>query len=693
MSNKFMQIGPTQSGTRNVFAGATVFTLSGQADAFTANLRLAITGSAGVNPTTWIVRVQQGIWVEEWYGETTGGANVALIFSDVFFIASEAITITLENDAPADTAVVVEATLFGQIISSGQQIAVPIERSPNDTRAITFSFAGPSLTLTGTRSINDGTFTAVSGVISYLRSEGGVDLYTLSYNAADRPTAEGVVRYRFVRSGWVSGDLERFVTLRVASNTVGTNLDKTGYGLAAGAVTSTTVADGAITVAKIADNAITAAKIATNAITAAKIATDAITAAKIATGAFTSTKFAAGAFDAVWTVTTRTLTTVGDSAGVTTLLSRVTALLQTKAQADTDQATLVTEINQNETKIDGIKAKTDQLLFTGTNVNANSQVVADKTGYALTAGERTAIATAVEQAILNDGDGQAVLNAIVGAIGNQNIDQIALVAAIRADIERNGGMLDIVPTLAEIEASTVLAKQSGFTGLATSANVTAAQTALTTEINQNETKIDGIKAKTDVLTFTGSNVHANAQVVSDKANYNLADNAITAAKIATGAFTDTKFATGAFNAVWTVATRTLTAVGDSAGVTTLLSRVTALVETKTEADTRQTALVSEINQNEVKIDGVKAKTDILTFTGSNVHANAQVVSDKTGYGLTAGERTSTAAAVRTNLTPELDKINANLDAPVSQATGVDGEIINNQRLIAAALQNATGTQY
>jgi hypothetical protein len=142
-----------------------------------------------------------------------------------------------------------------------------------------------------------------------------------------------------------------------------------------------------------------------------------------------------------------------------------------------------------------------------------------------------------------------------------------------------------------------------------------------------------------------------------------------------------------------VATRTLTAVGDSAGVTTLLSRVTALVETKTEADARQTTLVSEINQNEVKIDGVKAKTDILTFTGSNVHANAQVVSDKTGYGLTAGERTSTAAAVRTNLTPELDKINANLDAPVSQATGVDGEIINNQRLIAAALQNATGTQY
>jgi hypothetical protein len=66
---------------------------------------------------------------------------------------------------------------------------------------------------------------------------------------------------------------------------------------------------------------------------------------------------------------------------------------------------------------------------------------ADKTGYSLTSAERTAIAAAVEASILNEGDGQAVLNAIVGAIGNSNVDQIALVAAIRADLERTGGKL------------------------------------------------------------------------------------------------------------------------------------------------------------------------------------------------------------------------------------------------------------
>ena len=62
------------------------------------------------------------------------------------------------------------------------------------------------------------------------------------------------------------------------------------------------------------------------------------------------------------------------------------------------------------------------------------------------------------------------------------------------------------PTLLQIEASTVIAKQSGFTGLATATNVTNAQTAIVTEVNANETKIDAvkvdtaaIKAKTDVL--------------------------------------------------------------------------------------------------------------------------------------------------------------------------------------------------
>jgi len=80
---------------------------------------------------------------------------------------------------------------------------------------------------------------------------------------------------------------------------------------------------------------------------------------------------------------------------------------------------------------------------------------ADKTGYSLTSAERTAIAAAVESSILNEADGQAVLNAIVGAIGNTNLSEVSLVAAVRADLERTGGKLDSIPTTAAPSASAV----------------------------------------------------------------------------------------------------------------------------------------------------------------------------------------------------------------------------------------------
>lgn len=65
------------------------------------------------------------------------------------------------------------------------------------------------------------------------------------------------------------------------------------------------------------------------------------------------------------------------------------------------------------------------------------------------------IAAAVEGSLLNDADGQAVLNAIVGAIGNTNLSEVSLVAAVRADLERAGGKLDNIPTTAAPSASAV----------------------------------------------------------------------------------------------------------------------------------------------------------------------------------------------------------------------------------------------
>ena len=94
-----------------------------------------------------------------------------------------------------------------------------------------------------------------------------------------------------------------------------------------------------------------------------------------------------------------------------------------------------------------------------------SVLVGDKTGFALTsaydaaktaaqAGDEmdlvdapnatavNAIAVEVESHLLNEGDSQMLINAIVAAIGNVNMDEVALVAAIRADLERSGGNLN-----------------------------------------------------------------------------------------------------------------------------------------------------------------------------------------------------------------------------------------------------------
>jgi hypothetical protein len=65
------------------------------------------------------------------------------------------------------------------------------------------------------------------------------------------------------------------------------------------------------------------------------------------------------------------------------------------------------------------------------------------------------ISAAVEGSLLNEGDGQAVLNAIVGAIGNQNLSEVSLVAAIRSDLERTGGKIDSIPTAAAPSAASV----------------------------------------------------------------------------------------------------------------------------------------------------------------------------------------------------------------------------------------------
>jgi len=102
----------------------------------------------------------------------------------------------------------------------------------------------------------------------------------------------GATRVASITESWaVAPDSTSVYIIRALGDVeVGAVLDKSGYGLSASAISSTTFASGAIT--------------------STVIATDAITSAGIAANAIGASQFTQGAADEVWTSATRTLTSV-----------------------------------------------------------------------------------------------------------------------------------------------------------------------------------------------------------------------------------------------------------------------------------------------------------------------------------------------------------------------------------------------
>ena len=135
---------------------------------------------------------------------------------------------TVELDSATATQIDnIEATLT----TLGSE-STTVERSVSDTNAITFSWPVSGATITGTLSLNNGAYGAVAGAIAFLRTETGRHYYTLGYNAADRPSAEGQVRYKFV-----DGTYTGYVVLR----TVTTVLADAAHGGAAATLVLSTI--------------------------------------------------------------------------------------------------------------------------------------------------------------------------------------------------------------------------------------------------------------------------------------------------------------------------------------------------------------------------------------------------------------------------------------------------------------------
>lgn len=126
----------------------------------------------------------------------------------------------------------------------------------------------------------------------------------------------------------------------------------------------------------------------------------------------------------------------------------------------------------------------------------------------------------IEGALLNEGDGQQLIDAISSAIGNVNVDEVVLVASIQSSLEREGGPLDQLPTLADIESSMVLAKESTLTAINNNfANVSTFDPATTTvrsnvvEVNDSAITIDSFKADVSGLA-TSANIPTVTEIRS-----------------------------------------------------------------------------------------------------------------------------------------------------------------------------------
>ena len=188
----------------------------------------------------------------------------------------------------------------------------------------------------------------------------------------------------------------------------------------------------------------------------------------------------------VWGYETRTLTSAG-AAGATLAEIEASNILAKEATSQSIKNKVDSLNNYNDAalvaKVDAIKIVADSIKTT----------VEDKTGYALTESQINQIAYTVESHLLNEGDSQQLINAIVGAIGNTNIDETVLVAAIRADLERAGGKID--STAAKVDTL----ENANFTD--TNALIIDLGSPLQSEdyVAPDNTGIASVKAKVDAI--------------------------------------------------------------------------------------------------------------------------------------------------------------------------------------------------
>ena len=142
---------------------------------------------------------------------------------------------------------------------------------------------------------------------------------------------------------------------------------------------------------------------------------------------------------------------------------------------------------------------------------------------AVNSNARDAIATTVESHLLDDGDSQMLINAIVGAIGNTNIDQAVLVAAIRSDMERPGGNLATLLSRLTADRATYLDKLNVTGVLAHTGNAATFQADVSGLSTYDGSDTAGVTALLDRLTADRATYLDKLNVAGVLANTDNAD--------------------------------------------------------------------------------------------------------------------------------------------------------------------------
>lgn len=147
-------------------------------------------------------------------------------------------------------------------------------------------------------------------------------------------------------------------------------------------------------------------------------------------------------------------------------------------------------------------------MKTSLNNATPAVTVSDKTGFALTTGERTSIANEVEAQIIDDTDSEKVLTAITDKIAAVNPDLSGLtLSAIASAVWSSGTRLLTAGT------NIVLAKGTGVTGFN---DLSAAQVNAEADTALSDAGVSVIKAKTDQLVFSKTNeLDVNIHSVND----------------------------------------------------------------------------------------------------------------------------------------------------------------------------------